>query len=70
MREAVRTGWAWVRASIDAQDVCLVIGVAILSLGLQQVYAPLGWIVPGAALTALAWPKRVIIVKRQPPQES
>lgn len=71
MRQAVRKGWGWVSSTVDAQDVCLVTGVAMLSLGLQQVYPPLGWIVPGAALTALAWPKRAnVIVKRQPPQES
>ena len=71
MRQAVREGWNVVRATVDSQDVCLVVGVTMLSLGLQQVYPPLGWIVPGAALTALAWPKRqAIIVKRQPPQES
>jgi len=71
MRQAVRSGWDVVRATVDAQDVCLVAGVALLGIGLQQVYPPLGWIVPGAALTALAWPKSPkVIVKRQPPQES
>lgn len=70
MRQAVRESWGWMRSTVDAQDVSLVTGVVMLSIGLQQVYPPLGWIVPGAALTALAWPKRPIIVKRQPPQES
>lgn len=67
----VREGLSWIGATFDTQDVCLVAGVVMLSIGLQQVYPPLGWIMPGAALTALAWPKRAnIIVKRQPPQES
>jgi len=71
MRQAVRKSWERLRGTFDAQDVCLVAGVAMLSLGLQQVYPPLGWIVPGAALTALAWPKKpMVIVKRQPPQET
>jgi hypothetical protein len=70
MRQAVRKGWDVLSATFDAQDACLVVGVAMLGIGLQQVYPPLGWIVPGAALTALAWPKRAVIMKRQPPQES
>lgn len=62
--------WAWTRASLDAQDVVLIAGMALLSGGLSEVYAPLFWITPGAALTYLAWPKRPVVAVKAKAQES
>jgi len=55
---------------IDLQDVVLLLGLALLSIGLAQVYAPMLLITPGAAFTYLAWPKRSVIAVKAKSQES
>jgi hypothetical protein len=52
---------------VDAQDVALVAGVALLAYGARQVYAPAGWLTAGAVLIWLTLPTRpfpIIFVRR------
>lgn len=38
---------------IDARDVLVIGGLAAVTIGAGQIYAPLAWIVPGSACVAL-----------------
>lgn len=39
----------------DVTDVVAVLGLVLLSAGAGMIYLPLGLVVPGAALIAVAW---------------
>jgi hypothetical protein len=44
--------------------------LVLFAIGGTKLYEPLGYLLPGATLLLLAWPKRPVMLKRQPPQES
>jgi hypothetical protein len=44
----------WAAESVDARDLVLVCGLALLSIGLWAVFPPAAAIVPGAVLTYVA----------------
>jgi uncharacterized membrane protein HdeD (DUF308 family) len=54
MREFIGRLAQTARDSIEARDVFLALGLALLALGLWQVYRPAAAIVPGSILVAVA----------------
>lgn len=41
-------------ANVDARDLVMIAGLALLAIGLFQVFVPAAFIVPGAVLTYVA----------------
>ncbi|MCK1503103.1 hypothetical protein [Bradyrhizobium sp. 188] len=54
MRKVLSSIGIWARANIDARDVMLASGLALLAGGLWQVWPPAALIVPGAIISAVA----------------
>jgi len=50
---AIRELVGKVIAGVDLQDVFVFGGLGLVTVGAHAIYAPAGWIVPGAALMAL-----------------
>lgn len=44
----------WLVANVDARDLVMIAGLALLAIGLFQVSVPAAFIVPGAVLTFVA----------------
>jgi hypothetical protein len=70
MRQAGRSVWAWLVGAFDRQDVTILLALVLIAVGGSKIYEPLAWLLPGVALMLLAWPKRPVVVRRPPPQES
>jgi hypothetical protein len=50
----MRQIWNFVASAVDGRDAMLAIGLAMLAYGVSCVWSPLGLIVPGLVLTAIA----------------
>lgn len=70
MRQAGRNLWTWLVKSFDGRDLTILLVLVLFAIGGAKVYEPLGYLLPGVTLLLLAWPKRPVIMRRQPPQES
>lgn len=53
-RASAVAAWRAIAKQIDRRDLLLIGGLPMLGIGAEQAWHPLGLIVPGAVLTAIA----------------